>query len=194
MSTSGFDRLDELSHVPTSSSHLIDEAVWIMDSLATGTQELAILVERYGNSTAPNVAPVITSLVATRAQQPSPEMAQVVLRLVAAFNCWSPAETVMNALTAVQHMLHYVDAAAGDSLRPVSAFLRKCLDYEGRHWIIIKGHALSLLSILETRGLTSKVFTSTEIGELNEKIEEFRRTASEELGPELREIENPIRK
>ena len=104
-----------------------------MTSFATGPEELRILIERSGGSTTPIIAQSLASVVAVRAQECVPGMAPTVLRFIAAFNRWSPAETVMNALAAVQHVMHYVDASAGDSLRPVSAFVRKCLDYEGRH-------------------------------------------------------------
>src|ERR1700752_1561845 len=95
-------RLDEIAQIETRSSELLTEAARLMEDFAIGIVELATLVERYGDSVAPNVGPVVPSLLARKAQFPSQEMAHLVLTFVARFQCWKPDEAVMNALTAVQ--------------------------------------------------------------------------------------------
>ena len=185
-------RLDEIAKIEIRSSELLTEAERLMEDFAVGAYDLAALIERYGDSVAPNVGPVVPSLLATKAQMPSSEMAHLVLAFVARFQCWDSGETVMNSLTAVQHCLHYVDASAGEALRTLSPFFRKCLEYNGRHWVIIKGHALGLLPIVVRRDLINAIFTPEEFLELREKIRELRRTAAAELGPELEDLKGLI--
>ena len=192
MHTYIFDRLDEIARIETRSSELLAEAAKLMDDFAIGAVDLATLIERYGHSVAPNIGPVVPSLLARRAQLPSKEMARLVLTFVARFQCWDPGETVMNSLTAVQHCLHYVDQSAGEALRALSPFFRRCLEYDGRLWVIIRGHALGLLPIIVRRDLINAIFTPEEFLELREEIRELRRTAATELGPELEDLKGLI--
>jgi hypothetical protein len=185
-------RLDEIAQIETRSNELLTEAAKLMEDFAIGTVDLLTLIERYGHSVAPNVGPVVAALLARRAQLPSQEMARLVLAFVARFQCWKPDEAVMNALTAVQHCLHYVDESAGEALRSLSHFFRQCLAYEGRLWVIIRGHALALLPIIIERDLVNAIFTPEEFLELREKIRELRRTAAAELGPELEDLKDTI--
>src|SRR5256885_11336075 len=108
------DEIEGLNPDPSTGHEL--EAFELMTLFATGPEELGILIERYGGSTTPIIAQSLASVVAGRAQESAPGMGPTVLRVIAEFNCWVPAETVMNALTARSHKLHYVFCAAGARL------------------------------------------------------------------------------
>lgn len=177
------DEIEEFNPDPNTGQEL--EALELMEAFAQGVEELDVLIERYGSSRAPIIAQSLACLLATRAPKPSQEMAEHVAKFVTRFSIWDHGESVMNALTAVQHTLHYVDASASETLRRFSPFLRMCLNYSGRHWVIIKAHALALLPILRNRELLNKVFTDGEFLELREMIRELQATAGEELHDEL---------
>jgi len=192
MASDILDKLDEIDRSSGPHSDLVLEAGQLMESFAKGLDEIAILIERYGVSLTPSIANPLTFVLARKAERPTPRMAMLVLSFVDLFKCWDHPSTVMNSLTAVQHCLHYVDDSAGDALRHLSPFLRKCLDYDGRLWVIIKGHALALLPIMRDRDLTNKIFTNEEFLELCEKVQQLRMTAGEELRDELLDLENFI--
>jgi len=193
MQESVFTRIDEIEKLdPDPSRGQELEAFELMNAFARGPEELRALIDRYGSSTTPIISQSLGSVVAVRAQEPTQEMARLVLTFVARFRCWKPDETVMNALTAVQHCLHYVEPSVGESLRSLSPFFRKCLAYEGRLWVIIRGHALALLPIIVHRDLINAIFTPEELLELRERIRELRRTAGEELRPELEDLQGII--
>ena len=191
MASDVFARLDEIDRSSGRYSDLVLEAGKLMESFASGTDELISLIDRYGRSVTPSIANPLAFMVAVRAQRPTQEMAKTVLHFIKGFGCWEHPSTVTNCLTAVQHCLHYVDAAA-EALRYLSPFLRKSLEYNGRHWVIIKGHALGLLPIIVRRDLINAIFTPEEFLEVREEIRELRRTAATELGPELEDLKGLI--
>ena len=193
MQESVFKRIDEIQKLnPDPSRGQELEAFELMNAFATEPKELSALIDRYGSSTTPVICQSLGAVVGLRAQRPSQSTAAAVLTFISHFQCWEPDESVMNALTAVQHCLHYVDPSVGGALRSLSPFFRNCLAYEGRLWVIIRGHALALLPIIVDRDLINTIFTPEEFRELREKIAELRRTAAEELQPELQDLEGLI--
>jgi hypothetical protein len=182
-------RLDEIEALsPDSSEGQKLEAFELMTAFATEPEAVRTLIERYGGSASPVIAQSLAALVPLRAEQPSQETADLVLSFIHRLRCWEPAETVISSLTAVQHILHYVDSEK--DLSSLSLFLRKCLTYNGRHSVIIRGHALSLLAILRQRDLFSNAFTPAESVELDSIIAGLRKSSSQELSAELQELDS----
>lgn len=192
MSPYVFDRLDEIESANAGPGDLSVEAGELMEEFAKGADELALLIERYGGSSTPPIAQSLSFVLAKSAKQPTPAMAGLVLAFLSRFRCKGQAEAVMNTLTAVQHFLHYcpIEGSGQPGYRSLFAFVKDCLEYDGRHCIIIKGHALAVLSIAHSRGIVENIFDSHEIAALRDRMHRLRMSEGEELREELSALED----
>lgn len=186
------DEIERLSPDPFTGQEL--EALDLMREFAKGREELCALIERYGRSTTPIIAQSLSCLFTWKPLEPNYGLCDLVLVLIAKFRCWNQGEAVMNCLTVLHNWLHYccVDKPLSEASRSLFPFLSSCLDYDLRLSVIIKGDALSLLSIITSRSLLDQLFTADEILWLRKKVGELRSTTGEQLREELLHLKDFI--
>jgi len=179
-------RLDEIEMAsldPTADAG----AIQLMEDFAATPEGLRQLVDRYSSSPSAYIVGSLALVLGKSASSGSLEAAALVFRFVEKLRRKDYAEALISSLSAIEVQISF-GCGWEPTLQPppvLSTFLMHCLEYSGRHSILVQDGALSLLATICEKGLLDVALPKETRPVFRKRIEELAALDNDLLNADL---------
>jgi hypothetical protein len=182
-------RLDEIEQMGADPT--VDAgALQIMEELAETSTGLRWLVEHYSKSPSANIVGYLALVLGKRSSHSTDATAPLVFRFADELQRRDYEAALVSALGAMNNQISF-GAGWGASRHPpypLFRFVKHCLEFAGKHHVLVQFAAVDLLTTICLRCLLTTAFDRTELEWISSRVQELSQTDEILLGDQIQEF------
>ena len=193
--TEALRRLDEIEQLDPDAS-LDVGAFKIMEVVGKDPKGLRLLIERYSSSPSANLTCYLALLLSLKSGHAIPEIAPLAFEFAGNLKRKDCDGPLISTLNAMKNQLVF-GPGWGNTPRPpgpLFPFLEHCLNYDGKHSILVQFAAVELVTVICERKLVAAAFKPNEWNWIESRANELSNTDDDLLGGALEEFRDCVKK